>query len=117
MAMATIFTQMVVIQRFDLSVQFLLRVGAAVMIASFGLLIASAEYGLFVSSLALAGVGFAYMYEPFARAALASGALVSVLDDWCLSIPGFYLYYPSRKLPTATLAAFIEMVKAAQRQG
>lgn len=66
---------------------------------------------------ALAGVGFAYMYEPYARAALASGALVSVLDDWCLSIPGFYLYYPSRKLPTATLAAFIEMVKAAQRQG
>lgn len=66
---------------------------------------------------ALAGVGFAYMYEPYARAALASGALVSVLDDWCPSIPGFYLYYPSRKLPTATLAAFIEMVKAAQRQG
>lgn len=66
---------------------------------------------------ALAGVGFAYMYEPYARAALVSGALVSVLDDWCPPIPGFYLYYPSRKLPTATLAAFIEMVKAAQWPG
>lgn len=66
---------------------------------------------------ALAGVGFAYMYEPYAREALASGALVSVLDDWCPPIPGFYLYYPSRKLPTATLAAFIEMVKAAQWPG
>ena len=66
---------------------------------------------------ALAGVGFTYMYEPYARAALASGALVSVLDDWCPPIPGFYLYYPSRKLPTATLAAFIEMVKAAQWPG
>lgn len=63
---------------------------------------------------ALAGVGFAYVYEPYARADLASGALVSVLDDWCPPIPGFYLYYPSRKLPTATLAAFLEMVKAAQ---
>lgn len=63
---------------------------------------------------ALAGVGFAYVYEPYARANLASGALVSVLDDWCPPIPGFYLYYPSRKLPTATLAAFLEMVKAAQ---
>jgi DNA-binding transcriptional LysR family regulator len=63
---------------------------------------------------ALAGVGFAYVYEPYARADLNSGALVSVLDDWCPPIPGFYLYYPSRKLPTATLAAFLEMVKAAQ---
>lgn len=66
---------------------------------------------------ALAGMGFAYMYEPYARAALASGALVSVLDDWCPPIPGFYLYYPSRKLPTATLTAFIEMVKTAQWPG
>lgn len=61
---------------------------------------------------ALAGVGFAYLYEPYARAALATGALVSVLDDWCPPIPGFYLYYPSRRLPTATLAAFLELVKA-----
>lgn len=66
---------------------------------------------------ALAGVGFAYMYEPYAREALASGALVSVLDDWCPPIPGFYLYYPSRKLPTATLAAFLEMVKTAKWPG
>lgn len=66
---------------------------------------------------ALAGMGFAYMYEPYARAALASGALVSVLDDWCPPIPGFYLYYPSRKLPTATLTAFIEMVRTAQWPG
>lgn len=61
---------------------------------------------------ALAGVGFAYVYEPYARAALASGALVGVLEDWCPPIPGFYLYYPSRKLPTATLRAFVELVAA-----
>ena len=60
---------------------------------------------------ALDGVGFAYLYEPYARAALATGALVSVLGDWCPPIPGFYLYYPSRKLPTATLAAFLDLVK------
>ena len=62
---------------------------------------------------ALAGVGFAYLYEPYAREALASGALVSVLDDWCPPIPGFYLYYPSRRQPTATLRAFLELVKMA----
>lgn len=61
---------------------------------------------------ALDGVGFAYLYEPYARAALATGALVSVLGDWCPPIPGFYLYYPSRRLPTATLAAFLDLVKA-----
>ncbi|MBG53150.1 MAG: MFS transporter [Alphaproteobacteria bacterium] len=73
MAMATIFTQMVLIQRFDLSVQFLLRVGAAVMIASFGILIAANAYGLFVTSLALAGVGFGFL-----RAGLSAGASLSV---------------------------------------
>jgi DNA-binding transcriptional LysR family regulator len=61
---------------------------------------------------ALAGVGFAYLYEPYAREALASGALANVLDDWCPPIPGFYLYYPSRRQPTATLRAFLERVKA-----
>ena len=58
-------------------------------------------------------MGFAYLYEPYAREALASGALVSVLDDWCPPIPGFYLYYPSRRQPTATLRAFLELVKMA----
>lgn len=62
---------------------------------------------------ALAGVGFAYLYEPYAREALACGALVSVLDDWCPPIPGFYLYYPSRRQPTATLRAFLALVKTA----
>ncbi len=73
MAMATIFAQMVLIQRFDLSVQFLLRVGAAIMIGSFGLLIASNSYGMFVSSLALAGVGFGLL-----RPGLMAGASLSV---------------------------------------
>ena len=65
----------------------------------------------------LGGAGISATPVELAAPHLASGALVSVLDDWCPSIPGFYLYYPSRKLPTATLAAFFEMVKAAQRQG
>ncbi len=73
MAMATIFAQMVLIQRFDLSVQFLLRVGAAVMIGSFGLLIVANSYGMFVSSLALAGLGFGLL-----RPGLMAGASLSV---------------------------------------
>lgn len=73
MAMATLFSQMVLIQRFDLSVQFLLRVGAMVMILSFALLIVANSYGLFVSALALAGVGFGML-----RPGLMAGASLSV---------------------------------------
>jgi len=73
MAMATLFAQMVLIQRFDLSVQFLLRAGASVMIAAFGLLIIANSYGLFVSALALAGVGFGLL-----RPGLMAGASLSV---------------------------------------
>ncbi len=73
MAMATLFAQMVLIQRFDLSVQFLLRVGAIVMIAAFGLLIIANSYGLFVSALALCGVGFGML-----RPGLMAGASLAV---------------------------------------
>ncbi|MBL4863950.1 MAG: MFS transporter [Rhodobiaceae bacterium] len=73
MAMATLFAQMVLIQRFDLSVQFLLRVGAMVMIVSFALLVVANSYGLFVSALALAGVGFGML-----RPGLMAGASLSV---------------------------------------
>ncbi len=63
---------------------------------------------------ALAGVGFTYLYEPYAQAALQSGALIRVLDDWCPTIPGFYLYYPNRRQPTATLRAFLDTIKSTQ---
>lgn len=57
------------------------------------------------------GVGFAYVYAQYARDALRSGQLITVLDDWCPPIPGFYLYYPSRKQAPATLRAFVETVR------
>ncbi len=43
------------------------------------------------------GLGLAWMLEDFAAPLVASGALVSVLDDWCEPFPGFHLYYPSRR--------------------
>jgi len=42
---------------------------------------------------------------------LRAGRLVTVLDDWCPEIPGFYLYYPSRKLMPAGLKAFVAMLR------
>ena len=60
---------------------------------------------------AIDGVGLAYMSEDRAAPHLASGALVRVLDDWCPPFPGFFLYYPSRRLQPAALAALIEILR------
>jgi DNA-binding transcriptional LysR family regulator len=56
------------------------------------------------------GAGFWMTFEGHVRAAIKSGALVSVLDDWCAAFPGPFLYYPSRRQPPPALAAFIAFV-------
>lgn len=57
------------------------------------------------------GLGLAYVYAQYAAAPVADGRLKTVLDDWCPEIPGFYLYYPSRKLMPAGLKAFVDMLQ------
>ena len=57
------------------------------------------------------GLGLAYVYEQAAATALAAGRLVTVLDDWRPPEPGFFLYYPSRRLLPADLRAFIELLR------
>lgn len=58
---------------------------------------------------AVDAVGYAYVYEHLARPWLDDGRLVRVLEDWCPVIPGFHLYYPSRRYMTAGLRAFIDI--------
>ena len=57
---------------------------------------------------AVAGVGLGFVLEHTAQAALASGDVVSVLDDWFAPFPGFFLYYPSRRQMRPALRAFID---------
>lgn len=59
------------------------------------------------------GLGFAYVYEQYARPAMADGGLLSVLEDWCPVIPGFFLYYPSRRLMPTGLKAFVDLLHRA----
>ncbi|HNI82690.1 MAG TPA: LysR family transcriptional regulator [Rhodocyclaceae bacterium] len=58
-----------------------------------------------------AGLGLAYVYAQYAAPAIAAGRLVSVLDDWRPPEPGFFLYYPSHRLPPAGLRAFIDLAR------
>lgn len=66
---------------------------------------------------AVKGLGIAYVPERVARPYLASGEIVSVLDDWCPSIPGLCLYYPGHRHVPQSLRAFISVLTEIERQG
>lgn len=60
---------------------------------------------------AVDGLGFASVLETVAEPLLQDKRLVRVLEDWCPLLPGFYLYYPSRRHMTAALRAFVDAVR------
>jgi DNA-binding transcriptional LysR family regulator len=62
------------------------------------------------------GLGFWFTFEGYVREAIKSGALVSVLDDWCAPFPGPFLYYPSRRQPPPALGAFVAFVAEWRKQ-
>jgi DNA-binding transcriptional LysR family regulator len=64
---------------------------------------------------AIDGAGFLATFEGYVRPALDKGQLIAVLDDWCPSFPGPFLYYPSRRQVPAPLAAFVAFVSAWRR--
>jgi DNA-binding transcriptional LysR family regulator len=62
------------------------------------------------------GAGYWLTFEGYVREGIKSGALVSVLDDWCEPFPGPFLYYPSRRQPPPALAAFVAFVAEWRKQ-
>jgi DNA-binding transcriptional LysR family regulator len=69
-----------------------------------------ANYPGLVQRAAHDGLGFWLTFEGYVREAIKSGALVSVLDDWCAPFPGPFLYYTSRRQPPPALVAFVAFV-------
>jgi DNA-binding transcriptional LysR family regulator len=65
---------------------------------------------------AIDGLGFLMMIEGYVAEALAAGLLVTVLDEWSPRFPGPLLYYPSRRQPPPTLAAFVKFARAWRRR-
>lgn len=64
---------------------------------------------------AIGGVGYLMTFERNARAALDRGELVALLEDWCPPEPGPFLYYPGRRQPPPSLAAFVAFVRERRR--
>lgn len=60
---------------------------------------------------ARAGLGLAWITAVQAAPHLASGGLVSVLEDWCPTLAPNYLYYAGRRHLPPALRAFIDAMK------
>jgi len=60
---------------------------------------------------ALAGLGLAYLPEGLVQPHIGKARLKRVLDEWCPPYPGYHLYYPSRRQPSAAFALLVEALR------
>jgi DNA-binding transcriptional LysR family regulator len=61
--------------------------------------------------LAIAGLGVTVALEAHVRESLERGELVRVLEKFCESFPGYYLYYPQRRHASRALRALIDYLR------
>jgi DNA-binding transcriptional LysR family regulator len=59
----------------------------------------------------LAGLGLAWVPEDLARAHIAKGRLVRVLEAWCQPFPGYHLYYPNRRQFSPALSVLVDALR------
>jgi DNA-binding transcriptional LysR family regulator len=62
-------------------------------------------------SLATAGLGLAYVFEPVVIEQLRSGRLQRVLEAYAPTVPGYFLYFPSRSQRSPPLRLFVELAR------
>ena len=60
---------------------------------------------------ALEGFGLAGLPQDYVAQHIAEGRLIRVLEDWCPNLPGYHLYYPSRRQPTPAFALLVEALR------
>lgn len=60
---------------------------------------------------ATSGFGLGFVMQDQVTAQLADGRLIRVLDDWCPPFPGYHLYYPSRRQPSAAFALIVDALR------
>jgi DNA-binding transcriptional LysR family regulator len=61
--------------------------------------------------LAVAGAGITFGMEESFRAEFEAGRLVPILQPFCPSFAGFYLYYPNRRHLAPKLRALIDHLR------
>ncbi|ENC0772408.1 LysR family transcriptional regulator, partial [Shigella flexneri] len=49
--------------------------------------------------------------EDMVQEYIKSGKLIQVLQEWCPTFPGYYLYYPSRKQHPPAFALLIDALR------
>ncbi len=59
----------------------------------------------------LAGLGLPYLPEGLVQPHVNKGRLKRVLADWCPPYPGYHLYYPSRRQPSAAFTLLVEALR------
>ena len=59
----------------------------------------------------LNGVGIGTALEAAVLPLITKRRLIQVLQDWCPTFPGYFLYYPSRRNQSAALAALIQSLR------
>ena len=60
---------------------------------------------------ALEGLDLAYLPEDVVEAPLRKGQLVRILEDWCPPLPGYHLYYTSRRQPSPAFALVVDTLR------
>jgi len=63
-------------------------------------------------SLAEDGLGLAYVMEPIVEEQLRKGRLRVVLEPYAATVPGFFLYFPSRAQSSPALRLFVESARS-----
>ena len=61
--------------------------------------------------LGLAGVGLLYVFEPQIADELRRGSLRLVLEPYAATVPGFFLYFPSRAQVSPAFRAFVDVAR------
>jgi DNA-binding transcriptional LysR family regulator len=64
-----------------------------------------------IAKAAAAGFGLGFVMEDTVKDHLCDGSLVTVLDEWCAPFDGYFLYYPSRRQPTAAFSLLVEALR------
>ncbi len=67
--------------------------------------------GSLAVSMAEKGLGLAYAFEPIVKEQLRAGRLRCVLEPYAATIPGYFLYFPSRAQRSTPLRLFIETAR------